>query len=317
MSKSEIDKVLLVGGSSRIPKIQQLIQECFNGKELITSINPDEAMAYGAAVCAAMLTNVKDEDIYNLVILDVTPFSLGIEVVKGGGINFPGTKLIQSSLNIKTDEGEMNVIIPRNKTLPIKIKQIFSTYSDNQSSVFIQIFEGESQYTKDNNQLGSFNLEGIPPMPKGQPQIEVTFDIDANSILNITAEEKSTGKSNKIVITNDKARLGKEDLDRIIKEVEKFKDEDNKFRNKKAKKQYEQYCHQIKEDVKIIERKIDELLKWVNDNPPTSKEEYDSQFKDINPIIEKLYLEMKRGPNGNAEYLEMIRGSINYAEDVE
>ena len=325
MSKSEIDEVLLVGGSSRIPKIQQLIQEYFNGKELNTSVNPDEAMAYGAAVCAAKMTNVKDEDIDNLVILDVTPFSLGIEVAKGENINFPGNELIQSSLNIKIDEGKMNVIIPRNTILPIRKKQIFSTYSDNQSSVFIQIFEGESQFTKDNNQLGSFILEGIPPMPRGQPPIEVIFDIDANSILNITAKEKSTGKSNKIVITNDKGRLGKDDFDRIIKEAQKFEYEDNKIReNKKAKKQCEQYCHQIKKDVKIIERKIDEVLKWVNDNPPTSKEEYDLQFKGINPIIEKLYLE-KRDAEGASPLssfpLEASNGSgaayIGTAEDVE
>ena len=274
MSKSQIHEVVLVGGSTRIPKIQQMVQEFFNGKEPNKSINPDEAVAYGAAVQAAIMTNVKDENIEKLVLLDVTPLSLGIT-------------------------------------------QIFSTYADNQASVFIQVFEGERQLTKDNHRLGTFNLDGIPPMPRGQPQIEVTFDLDVNSILNVTAVEKSTGKNNKIVITNDKGRLSKDDIDRLVKEAEKFKDEDNKVKERiEAKNGCEQYCYQVKQSIndpklkdkfsederKQIEGKIDEILKWVNDNPAASKEEYDAKVKEIeaifNPIMQKIYQQMGGAPGG-------------------
>jgi heat shock protein 1/8 len=286
LSKSEIHDVVLVGGSTRIPKIVQMVQDYFNGKDPNKSINPDEAVAYGAAIQAAVITNATDEDIKNLVIVDCTPLSLGIETV--GGV--------------------MTVLIPRNSVIPTKKSQIFTTYSDNQSAVSIQVFEGERQFTKDNNLLGKFNLDGIPPAPRGIPQIEVSLDIDVNGILNVSAIEKGTGKFSKIVITNEKGRLSKEEIDKLVKEAERHKDEDEKNKQRiDAKNNLEQYCYSIRqtlneeklkdkftnEEKEKMTKKVDDTLKWINDTPIAAKDEYDAKYKSIesefNPIMTRIY----------------------------
>ncbi len=286
LDKSKVHDIVLVGGSTRIPKIQKLLSEYFNGKELNKSINPDEAVAYGAAVQAAILSGTQSEALNKILLVDVTPLSIGIE----------------------TAGNVMTVMIPRNSTIPHKKTQVFSTFQDNQPAATIRVFEGERSFTKDCNLLGQFEFSGIPPAPRGVPQLEITYDIDANGILNVSASDKSSGKKQNLVITNDKSRHSKEQIEEMIKAAEKLKDEDEKqLKRIEARNSLESYIYnwrnqmdnkEITEkmeasDVETIKTTVKSVQDWLESNLTATTEEYQGKLKEtegvLNPIITKLY----------------------------